>query len=97
MKKDKGFGRYEKLWISEILWSVAQVTTLWSAILGELDPFIRTESKIISNNAAAIDEIRMGKLVGELSTIICRRRNYLKVIQFIVKEDKDNSNLFNLQ
>ena len=62
MKKDKGFGRYEKLWISEILWSVAQVTTLWCAIRGELDPFLRTESRIISNNAAAIDETRKEKI-----------------------------------
>ena len=62
MKKAEGFGRYEKVWISESLWSVAQVTTLWSAIWGKLDPFLRTESRNISNNAAAIHEIRNGEI-----------------------------------
>ena len=62
MKKAEGFGRYEKVWISESLWSVAQFTTLWSAIWGKLDPFLRTESRNILNNAAAIDEIRKGKI-----------------------------------
>ena len=62
MKKAEGFGRYEKVWISESLWSVAQVTTLWSAIWGKLDPFLLTESRNISNNAAAIDEIRKGEI-----------------------------------
>ena len=38
-----------------------------------------------------------GKLVGEFSIILCRRHNYLKEIKFVVKEDEDNSDLFNLQ
>ena len=62
MKKAEGFGRYEKVWISESLWSVAKVTIFWSDIWRKLGPFLRTESRIISNNAAAIDETRKEKI-----------------------------------
>ena len=97
MKKAEEFGRDEKVWISESLWSGAQVTMLWYFIWGKLYPFLRAESIIISNIAAAIDKIQNGKLVVELATIICRTRNYLKVIKFFVEEDKYNSDLFDSQ
>ena len=67
MKKVEEFGRDEKVRISEILWGGAQVTMLWSSIWGKLDPFLRTESRIIYNHAAAIDKI----IKGEISWITC--------------------------
>ena len=61
MKKAEEFGRDDKLWISESLGGGVQVTMLWSTIWEELEPFIRTESRIISNNVSAIDKILKGK------------------------------------
>ena len=45
MKKAEEFGRDEKVWILEILWSSAQVNMLWSTIYQKFNPFLRTKKE----------------------------------------------------
>ena len=61
-KRADEFGRDEKVRILESLWSGSQGTMMWSDILGKLYQFIRTESRTIYDNAAAIDKILKGEI-----------------------------------
>ena len=62
MKKVEEFGKEKNVWVSHQSWTGAQITALWTRIQENLDPYLRTESEVQSNNARSLDKSRKGQI-----------------------------------
>ena len=62
MKKVEEFGKEKNVWVSHQSWTGAQITALWTRIQKNLDPYLRTESEVQSNNAHLLDKSWKGQI-----------------------------------